>query len=126
MSTNAELAALAKRHLYQNYRPAPIVFVRGRGAELYDVEGKRWLDLCAGVAVCSVGHAHPVLARTIAEQAASLMHASNYFLNEPNVRLAAELCARTGMDRVIFCNSGAEAVEAALKLARRHFWAQGQ
>jgi acetylornithine/N-succinyldiaminopimelate aminotransferase len=126
MPTNAELTDLATRYLYGNYRPAPIVFSRGKGCELFDVEGKRWLDLCAGVAVCSVGHAHPVLARAIAEQAATLMHVSNYFLNEPNVRLAAELCKRTKMDRALFCNSGAEANEAALKLARRHFYGLGQ
>ncbi len=126
MPTNAELATVAKRHLYGNYRPAPIVFASGKGCELFDVEGKRWLDLCAGVAVCSVGHAHPALARVIGEQAARVMHVSNYFLNEPNVLLAAELCRRTSMDRALFCNSGAEANEAALKLARRHFWALGQ
>jgi acetylornithine/N-succinyldiaminopimelate aminotransferase len=126
MSTNVDLAASAKRHLYGNYRPAPVVLARGKGCELFDVEGKRWLDLCAGVAVCSVGHGHPVLARAIAEQAAALMHVSNYFLNEPNVRLAAELCARTKMDRVIFCNSGTEANEAALKLTRHHFYGIGQ
>jgi acetylornithine/N-succinyldiaminopimelate aminotransferase len=126
MPSNADLVATSKRYLYANYRPAPIVFARGKGCELFDVEGKRWLDLCAGVAVCSVGHGHPILARAIADQAASLMHVSNYFLNEPNVRLAAELCTKARMDRVIFCNSGTEANEAALKLARRHFYAAGQ
>ena len=125
-STNAELVQLAKRHLYGNYRPAPIVLSRGKGCELFDVDGKRWLDLCAGVAVCSVGHAHPKLARAIADQAGRLMHVSNYFLNEPNVLAAAELCTRTGMDRALFCNSGAEANEAMLKLSRRHFYAAGQ
>ena len=125
-TTNAELVELAKRHLYANYRPAPIVLSRGKGCELFDVDGRRWLDLCAGVAVCSVGHAHPRLVRAIAEQAARLMHVSNYFLNEPNVLAAAELCKRTGMDRALFCNSGAEANEAMLKLSRRHFYAAGQ
>jgi len=124
--TNAELVELAKRHLYANYRPAPIVLSRGKGCELFDVEGRRYLDLTAGVAVCSVGHAHPKLARAIAEQAARLMHVSNYFLNEPNILAARELCARTGMDRALFCNSGAEANEAMLKLSRRHFYAAGQ
>jgi acetylornithine/N-succinyldiaminopimelate aminotransferase len=126
MSTNASLVASAKRHLYGNYRPAPVVLARGSGCELFDVEGKRWLDMCAGVAVCSVGHGHPVLAKAIAQQAASVMHVSNYFLNEPNVRLAAELCELTRMDRVMFCNSGTEANEAALKLARHHFHGVGQ
>ncbi len=124
--TNAQLVELGRRYLYPNYRPAPIVVTRGRGCELFDADGKRWLDLCAGVAVCSVGHAHPRLVRAIAEQAARVMHVSNYFLNEPNVLAAAELCRRTGMDRVLFCNSGAEANEAMLKLARRHFYGAGQ
>src|SRR4051812_44668975 len=90
MPTSAELLATASKRLYPNYRPAPIVFARGRGCELFDVEGRRWLDLCAGVAVCSVGHAHPKLVSAISEQAARLMHVSNYFYNEENVLLADE------------------------------------
>src|SRR6202042_936148 len=104
-SRNAELAALAARHLYANYRPAPIAFVRGKGVELFDAAGKRWLDLCAGVAVCSVGPAHPKYVQAIAEQVARVAHVSNWFLNEQNVLAAAALCARTGMDRAFFCNS---------------------
>jgi acetylornithine/N-succinyldiaminopimelate aminotransferase len=126
MASNSELVTLAHQRLYPNYRPAPIALVRGRGCELFDADGRRWLDLCAGVAVCSVGHAHPTLTRAIAEQAASLMHVSNYFYNEPNIRLADELCRRSGFDRAFFCNSGTEANEAMLKLARHHFFAQGQ
>ncbi len=124
--TNAELVLLAGKRLYGNYRPAPIVFVRGKGCELFDADGRRWLDMCAGVAVCALGHAHPKLVQAIAEQAGRVMHVSNYFLNEPNVLAADELCRRTGMDRALFCNSGAEANEAMLKLARRHFYATGQ
>jgi acetylornithine/N-succinyldiaminopimelate aminotransferase len=123
--TNSELVALARKRLYPNNRPAPIVFVRGRGCELFDADGRRWLDLCAGVAVCSVGHGHPTLAKAIADQAAALMHVSNYFLNEPNIRLADELCRRTGFARVFVCNSGAEANEALLKLARHHHYLRG-
>jgi acetylornithine/N-succinyldiaminopimelate aminotransferase len=126
MPSNAELVALARQRLYPNNRPAPIAFVRGRGCELFDVDGRRWLDLCAGVAVCSVGHGHPVLARAIADQAASLMHVSNYFYNEPNIRLADELCRRSGFARAFFCNSGAEANEALLKLARHHYFGRGE
>jgi acetylornithine/N-succinyldiaminopimelate aminotransferase len=125
MPTNEELVALARQRLYTNYQPAPLAFVRGRGCELFDADGRRWLDLCAGVAVCVVGHAHPELARAIGEQAASLMHVSNYFYNEPNIRLADELCRRTGFARAFFCNSGTEANEAMLKLARRHFYRAG-
>ena len=126
MPSNTELLAVAKRRLYPNYKPAPFVLARGKGCELFDVDGKKWLDLCAGVAVCSVGHAHPVLSRVIAEQAATLMHTSNYFYNEPNIALAAELTRRTGMDRAFFCNSGTEANEALLKLARHHFYGVGK
>jgi acetylornithine/N-succinyldiaminopimelate aminotransferase len=84
------------------------------------------LDLCAGVAVCVVGHAHPTLVRAIADQAATLMHVSNWFYNEPNIRAADELCRRTGFARAFFCNSGTEANEAMLKLARHHFYGIGQ
>jgi acetylornithine/N-succinyldiaminopimelate aminotransferase len=124
MSSNSDLVGLARERLYPNYKPAPIAFVRGRGCDLFDSDGRRWLDLGAGVAVCAVGHSHPVLARAIADQAATLMHVSNYFYNEPNIRLADELCRRTGYARAFFCNSGTEANEAMLKLARHHFFGQ--
>lgn len=124
MSQDA-LLALAGRRLYPNYRPAPMVLARGKGCELFDVEGRRFLDLTAGVAVCAVGHAHPKLAAAIAEQAAKLMHVSNYFWNEENVRLADELCEKAQLDRAMFCNSGAEANEALFKLARRHHFGRG-
>jgi acetylornithine/N-succinyldiaminopimelate aminotransferase len=126
MPTNSELVALARRVLYPNYKPAPIAFVRGSGCDLFDADGRRWLDLSAGIAVCALGHGHPGLARAIGEQAASLMHVSNYFYNEQNIRLADELCRRTGFDRAFFCNSGTEANEALLKVARLHFFGLGQ
>ncbi|HLK36628.1 MAG TPA: acetylornithine transaminase [Polyangiaceae bacterium] len=126
MSANADLVALARQRLYPNYSPAPMAFARGRGCELFDADGRRWLDLAAGVAVCSVGHAHPELTRAIAEQAGTLMHVSNYFYNEQNIRLADALCRRTGFDRAFFCNSGTEANEAMLKLARHHFFNRGE
>jgi acetylornithine/N-succinyldiaminopimelate aminotransferase len=126
MSTHSDLLDLARRRLYPNYKPAPMAFVRGLGCTLVDTDGRRWLDLCAGIAVCSVGHSHPVLAKAIAEQAAALMHVSNYFYNEPNIRLADELCRRTGYARAFFCNSGTEANEALLKLARHHFYGKGE
>ncbi|MEO6600450.1 MAG: acetylornithine transaminase, partial [Polyangiaceae bacterium] len=111
---------------YPNYRQPPFVFVRGEGSQLFDASGKRYLDLYAGIAVSTLGHAHPKLSAAIAAQAATLLHVSNYFYNEPNVRLAEKLCRLTGMDRAFFCNSGTEAIEATLKLARRHFYARGQ
>ncbi|HVH47984.1 MAG TPA: acetylornithine/succinylornithine family transaminase [Labilithrix sp.] len=126
MSKSAELLAIAQKRLYPNYKPAPIVLARGKGCELFDVDGRRWLDLAAGVAVCSVGHAHPRLVAALAEQAARVMHVSNYFYNEENVLLADELATRSGLSRAFFCNSGAEANEAMFKLARRHFFAKGE
>jgi acetylornithine/N-succinyldiaminopimelate aminotransferase len=125
-TSNADLVALARQRLYPNYKPAPLALVRGAGCELFDADGRRWLDLCAGVAVCAVGHAHPTLVRAIAEQAASVVHVSNYFYNDQNILLAEELCARTGFARAFFCNSGTEANEALLKLARHHFFLAGQ
>jgi len=125
MSKSAELLAIAQKRLYPNYKPAPIVVARGKGCELFDVDGRRWLDLAAGVAVCAVGHAHPKLVAAVSEQAARVMHVSNYFYNEENVLLADALCERSGFARAFFCSSGAEANEAMFKLARRHFYAKG-
>jgi acetylornithine/N-succinyldiaminopimelate aminotransferase len=127
MATSAsELCALGRDFLYPNYRQAEVVIARGEGALLWDTEGKRYLDMVAGIAVSALGHAHPRLSRAIAEQAARVIQVSNYYYNEPNVRLAQKLCALAGMDRAFFCNSGTEAMEAALKLVRRNFYARGQ
>src|SRR6478672_9240443 len=126
MSKSAQLLAIAQKRLYPNYKPAPIVAARGKGCELFDVDGRRWLDLCAGVAVCAVGHAHPKLVAALAAQAARVMHVSNYFYNEENVLLADKLALLSGMSRAFFCNSGAEANEAMFKLTRRHFYAKGE
>lgn len=123
---DADLVALGQRRLLGNYRQPALVLSRGKGCEVWDTSGKRYLDMYAGVAVCSLGHAHPRLTATIAEQAGKLMHTSNYFFNEENVRLAGELCERTGYDRAFFCNSGAEANEAMIKLGRRYHFARGE
>jgi acetylornithine/N-succinyldiaminopimelate aminotransferase len=120
------LVDTGSKYLYPNYRQAPMILVRGRGCELWDAEGRRYLDLYAGIAVNTLGHAHPALVRAITDQAEKLIHVSNYFYNEPNVRLAEKLCALTGMERALFSNSGTEAIEAMLKLTRRHFFTRGQ
>lgn len=125
-STGAELLESASKHLYPNYRQPPIVLERGRGSEVWDTSGKRYLDLAAGIAVTSLGHAHPALVRAIAEQAGRLIHVSNYFYNAENVKLAARLTRATNMDRAFFCNSGTEALEACLKLVRRFYFAKGE
>ncbi|HYO95451.1 MAG TPA: acetylornithine transaminase [Polyangiaceae bacterium] len=124
--TQEALVELGQRYLYPNYRQPPLVLARGEGALVWDTAGKRYLDFYAGIAVSVLGHAHPALVRAISEQSARLLHVSNYFFNEPNVRLAEKLCQLTGLDRAFFCNSGTEAIEASLKLVRRHFWTQGQ
>jgi acetylornithine/N-succinyldiaminopimelate aminotransferase len=120
------LVATAQAHLYPNYKQPPMVLVRGRGTEVWDCAGKRYLDLVAGIAVCSLGHAHPRLAEALGEQAGRLLQVSNYFYNEPNIRLAERLCRVTGLGRALFCNSGTEAIEATLKLARRHYFQRGE
>jgi acetylornithine aminotransferase len=103
-----------------NYPPRPLTLVRGEGCWVWDDAGNRYLDLVAGIAVVTLGHAHPAPARALAEQAAVLGHVSNLFWSEPAIALAERLCALSGMERAFFCNSGAEANEAAIKLARRH------
>jgi len=106
------------QHLMNTYARQPISFVRGEGVWLIDAEGNRYLDALAGVAVNGLGHAHHKLVKAISEQAAKLIHVSNmYHINE-QARLADKLCEISGMDRVFFCNSGCEANEASIKLAR--------
>ncbi len=113
-------------HLLQNYAPAPITIVRGEGCDLIDSDGVRYLDFVAGIAVCALGHAHPGITEAIATQAATLVHASNLYYHEPSGMLAGELAARSGFERVFFCNSGAEANEAAIKLARKLAFRKGE
>jgi predicted acetylornithine/succinylornithine family transaminase len=115
----ADLIALADRVLVKNYRQQPIVLERGRGAEVWDVAGRRYLDMTAGIAVCGLGHAHPELTARVTEQLGRLVHVSNLFFNEPSILAAEHITRRSFADRVFFCNSGAEANEGALKLARR-------
>ena len=125
MATTAQLLDLAAAHMLKNYKQPPLVMTRGEGCRLWDTEGRRYLDLYAGIAVCSLGHAHPALVKAVSEQIARLGHIANYYYNDRQIELSAELCKRTGYDRVFLCNSGTEANEAALKLARRYHWARG-
>lgn len=108
----------ASSRLMRAYARQPVSFVRGSGAQLWDEHGVEYLDAMAGVAVTSLGHAHPEIASVIAEQAGMLLHTSNVFRIDWQERLGEHLCALTGMEKAFFCNSGAEANEAALKLAR--------
>ncbi len=107
------------------YAPLPITFTKGKGVYLWDKSGIQYLDAVAGVAVCGLGHAHPVIADAIAEQARTLVHTSNLYHIKHQEELSDKLCGLSGMDRVFFSNSGAEANEAAIKLARLYGKQQG-
>lgn len=119
MSMPARLPAGYRRYLLGNYQPQPAVFVAGKGARLRDRRGKDYVDFACGVAVTALGHAHPAVTKAIAAQAAKLTHLSNVFIHDQTVAGARLLADATGMERVFFCNSGAEANECALKIARK-------
>lgn len=112
-------------HLMQTYARLPVAFERGQGAYLEDTNGKRYLDALTGLAVAGLGHAHPRVTAAIAEQAGRVLHTSNLYGIPNQAKLADKLCAVSGMDRVFFGNSGAEANEAAIKIARLHGHARG-
>jgi acetylornithine/N-succinyldiaminopimelate aminotransferase len=122
MLSNEELLRFGQEHLFLNYRQPPVVMVRGEGSYLFDADGNRYLDLTGGISVTALGHAHPRVAGVIAKQAAQLGHVSNLFYNDKANALADALCSRSFGERVFFCNSGAEANETAIKLARRYFY----
>ncbi|HSH30265.1 MAG TPA: acetylornithine transaminase [Thiohalobacter sp.] len=107
-------------HLMHNYARLPVRFVRGDGAWLWDDQDRRYLDALSGIAVCGLGHAHPAVNEAICDQARTLIHTSNLYGIPLQEALAEALCNRAGLDRAFFCNSGAEANEAAIKLARLH------
>lgn len=115
-----EMSSEMSDYLMQTYARLPVAFVRGEGAWLFDENGDKYLDALAGVAVNGLGHAHPRLVRTLCEQAGRLIHTSNLYQIREQERLAERLCALSGLERAFFCNSGAEANEAALKIARLH------
>ena len=115
----------AVSHLMNTYARLPVAFVKGEGAYLTDSNGKRYLDALTGLAVCGLGHAHPAVAKALSEQANCLLHTSNLYEIPRQAELADRLAALSGMDRTFFANSGAEANEAALKIARLHGHALG-
>jgi len=120
-----DLQALEERYLMRTYKRAPVEFVRGEGALLWDAEGKEYLDFLGGISVCSVGHCNPEVVEAVREQAGRLMHASNLFYTEPMVRLAERLSQSGLGGRVFFSNSGTEANECAIKIARKHAHRRG-
>ncbi len=120
-----ELQALEERFVMQTYRRAPVRFVRGEGSRLWDAEGKAYLDFLGGISVCSIGHCHPDVVAAVREQSGELMHVSNLFYSEPMVVLAERLARSSLGGRVFFANSGTEANECAIKIARKHARARG-
>ena len=121
VTSNADLLARRDAVLLGTYARPPIALVRGDGCRVWDADGKEYIDFIAGIAVCSLGHGHRAVIEAVTRQAKQLTHVSNLYLNEPAVQLAERLVDLLGHDaRVFFCNSGTEANETALKLARRH------
>jgi acetylornithine/N-succinyldiaminopimelate aminotransferase len=121
----AELQELESRWVIQTYPRTPVEFVRGEGARLWDSEGKQYLDFLAGISVTSVGHCHPAVVEAVREQVGTLTHTSNLYLTEGGVRLAERLCSSSLGGRAFLCNSGTEANECAIKLARKHAHGRG-
>jgi len=114
-----ELIALSEKYIMGTYKRFPIVLVKGAGARVWDSDGNEYLDFVAGIAVCSLGHSHPKVIEAIKSQAENLTHVSNLYHIEPQIRFAKMLTENSFADKVFFCNSGAEANEAAIKLARK-------
>src|SRR5467141_2826388 len=118
MVTLEQIVELERRYLLQTYQRYPLAIARGKGVFVYDIEGKRYLDFVAGLGVNALGHAHPRIVKTIREQAAKLIHVSNLYYHEYQGLLAEKLCQLSGLHRAFFSNSGTEAIEGSIKLAR--------
>jgi len=117
--SSQEYIDAASGALFPNYRQFPVVFTSGRGTRLRDTDGKEYIDFVAGIATCNLGHCHPGVTRAIVNQAGRLVHVSNWYYSDVQAILSERLTSLTSLDRVFFCNSGAEASETAIKLARK-------
>lgn len=122
----ADVVSLEQQHLVATYRRADVVFVRGQGVYVYDLSGRKYLDLLSGIGVNVLGHGRPELVAAIADQAATLIHCSNLYMHPLQGQVAAQLAQLSGLPRAFFCNSGTEAVEACLKFARRFWHSRGE
>jgi acetylornithine/N-succinyldiaminopimelate aminotransferase len=120
-----QVRELEAKHIVQTYRRTPIVLVRGKGVRVFDADGREYLDLLAGIGVGALGHGHEGLAAAISEQAREMIHCSNLFFHPLQGQVAERLAKLSGLSRAFFCNSGAEAVEACLKFARRYWHTKG-
>ena len=116
----------ADKVIAKTYNRFPVVITKGKGCSLWDTEGKKYMDFVSGIAVCNLGHAHPKVSEALSKQADVLLHVSNLYYTEPQIELAHRLTQNSFADRVFFCNSGAEANEAAIKLARKYFKDKGE
>jgi acetylornithine/N-succinyldiaminopimelate aminotransferase len=114
------LMMLSEKYLANTYARYPVLLVKGKGTRVWDLEGEEYLDFVSGLAVCNLGHCHPKVVRAIQDQAVKLIHVSNFYYIEPQIQLASLLCKHSFADKVFFCNSGAEANEGAIKLARKY------
>ncbi len=116
----SDILADSHKYIMNTYGRQPLVLVKGRGTRVFDSDGREYIDFVSGVAVCNLGHCHPRVVVALQKQAQRLMHVSNHYHNEPQINLAKALVQHSFADKVFFCNSGTEAVEAAIKLARRY------
>ncbi|MFW5663333.1 MAG: aspartate aminotransferase family protein, partial [Bacteroidota bacterium] len=113
-----------RKYILRTYKRLPIVIDKAEGCRIWDTDGREYLDFLSGIAVNALGHGHPLILEALATQAGKYMHVSNYFYQEPQIKLAEALCEVSGMDRVFFTNSGTESTEGAVKLIRR--WGNGR
>jgi acetylornithine/N-succinyldiaminopimelate aminotransferase len=114
------LMMLSEKYVANTYARYPVLLVKGKGTRVWDLEGEEYLDFVSGLAVCNLGHCHPKVVKAIQDQAEKLIHVSNFYYIEPQIQLASLLCKHSFADKVFFCNSGAEANEGAIKLARKY------
>jgi acetylornithine/N-succinyldiaminopimelate aminotransferase len=121
-----QIQEIDQKHYLQVYKRFPLTLVKGRGSKVWDANGKEYIDVLAGIAVNSVGHCHPRVVKAIQEQAAKLIHISNFYVSVPQAQLTKKLVELSGLDRVFLSNSGAEAVESAIKLARKYSHSKGR
>jgi acetylornithine/N-succinyldiaminopimelate aminotransferase len=124
--TNEALHSSDQQKYLQTFKRYPIVLDHGKGAKVWDIEGKEYIDALAGIAVTNVGHSHPTVVKALQAQVEKLIHISNFYLSVPQVELSQKLVSLSGLDRVFFCNSGAEAVEGAIKIARKYAHSLGK
>jgi len=125
-NTNTTLHEADQEYYLPTFKRFPLALERGEGCYVWDVEGNKYLDVLAGIAVNNLGHCHPKVVKAIQDQAAKLMHISNFYVSQPQVALSKKLVEKSGLDRVFFSNSGAESVEGAFKIARKYAHTKGR